>query len=86
MSKSPSKPKPSLMGFMNKPAAPELAAAQRKTDKPAGEEIVKSSYRCSRSRWKQLRDLATDEKTSFQEIMDRSLKAEFDRLGLTLAD
>lgn len=47
------------------------------------EEIIQTSFRLPRSRWKRLQELSIEERASVQSIVVRALEAEFERRGLS---
>lgn len=62
-----------------------LSASRSKAGKrlvPEGEEVVQTSFRLPKARWRKLRDLSLDERTSVQSILVQALEAEFARRGL----
>ena len=59
-----------------------LAAPRKRAAKSAAEEIVQTSFRLPRSRWKKLHELALDGRESVQSIIVDALEQEFSRRGL----
>lgn len=47
------------------------------------EELVQTSFRLPRSRWRKLHDLSLDERSSVQAIIVQALEAEFAKRGIT---
>lgn len=47
------------------------------------EEVIQTSFRLPRSRWRKLRELSIDDRASVQSIIIGALEAEFARRGLT---
>jgi hypothetical protein len=66
-------------------ARPAIAKpARRKREAvSAAEEVIQTSFRLPRSRWKKLQELSIDERASVQSIIISALEAEFLRRGLT---
>lgn len=61
------------------------AVAQKGKMSPqkAKEELVQTSFRLPRSRWRKLHELSLDERSSVQAIIIRALESEFSRRGIT---
>jgi hypothetical protein len=78
--------RPSLSAFQA--AQAPLATPQsedrprKKSDQPAIEEIIQTSFRLPRSRWKRLQELAIDERRSVQSILVEALEGAFAKKGL----
>jgi predicted DNA-binding ribbon-helix-helix protein len=53
-----------------------------RTSQPA-EELIQTSFRLPRSRWKKLHELSLDDRLSVQAIIVSALEAEFERRGLS---
>jgi hypothetical protein len=71
--------KPSITDFMKpEPVAP----VAEKPAKPSSEEIVNITFRLPRSQWAKLSNLATNERSSLQQLLLAALKADFERRGL----
>ena len=49
---------------------------------PPAEEIIQTSFRMPRSRWKKLQELAIDQRVSVQSIILGALEGEFAKRGL----
>lgn len=77
--------RPSLMNYQAAqtaavaPAVPE--AKPRKAGK-AAEEVIQTSFRLPRSRWKKLQELSIDQRQSVQSIIIGALEGEFTKRGL----
>jgi hypothetical protein len=50
---------------------------------PTADDIVQMSFRLPRARWKRLRELSLDERSSVQSIIVAALEAEFARRGMS---
>lgn len=50
---------------------------------PTSADIVQMSFRLPRARWKRLRELSLDERSSVQSIIVAALEAEFARRGIS---
>lgn len=77
--------RPSLLDYASQPqAAAEPAASkqQSRSRRAPTEEIIQTSFRLPRSRWKRLQELSIDERSSAQAIIVRALEREFAALGL----
>lgn len=77
--------RPSLFDYAVQPqsAAEPVASKQApKSRRAATEEIIQTSFRLPRSRWKRLQELSIDERSSAQSIIVRALEREFAALGL----
>lgn len=57
-------------------------ATQKHPKKIEVDELVQTSFRLPKSRWKKLRELSLDERASVQSIIVSALEAEFARRGL----
>lgn len=57
-------------------------ATQKTPQKIEAGELVQTSFRLPKSRWKKLRELSLDERASVQSIIVSALEAEFARRGL----
>ena len=55
----------------------------RKRESAVREEVIQTSFRLPRSRWKKLQELSIEERASVQSIIVAALEAEFRRRGLT---
>ena len=78
-------PRPSLLDYASQPQnATEPAASKQlpKSRRATPEEIIQTSFRLPRSRWKRLQELSIDERSSAQSIIVRALEREFAALGL----
>lgn len=74
--------RPSLMDYQ---AAQEQISAPdqpAKRAKPIAEEVIQTSFRLPRSRWKRLQELSIDERRSVQAIVIAALEGEFAKKGL----
>ena len=49
--------------------------------KLANDQLVQTSFRLPKNRWRSLRDLSLDERASVQSVIVRALEAEFAKLG-----
>lgn len=47
-----------------------------------GEQVIQTSFRLPESRWKKLRKLSIEERSTVQSIIVTALEAEFDRRGI----
>lgn len=77
--------RPSLLDYAAPPqnAAEPVATKQSpKSHRATTEEIIQTSFRLPRSRWKRLQELSIDERSSAQAIIVRALEREFAALGL----
>lgn len=78
--------RPSLLNYATQPqdaAEPVVPKHSPKSPRrPATEEIVQTSFRLPRSRWKRLQELSIDERSSAQSIIVRAIEREFAALGL----
>lgn len=71
---------------MQSESATQRATEPRKTStrqKKPKEELVQTSFRLSRSRWRKLHELSLDERSSVQAIIIKALEAEFGKRGIT---
>lgn len=53
------------------------------TQQPTAADVVQMSFRLPRARWKRLRELSLDERSSVQSIIVAALEAEFARRGMS---
>lgn len=88
-------PTPSLSAFINHPpllqATSEPLLASESSSEPArkssvkkksAEELIQTSFRLPRSRWKKLQELAIDERRSVQSILVEAIDGVFSKKGL----
>lgn len=61
---------------------PGKQASRKKPKQGPLEEVIQTSFRLPRSRWKRLQELSIEERSSVQSIVVRALEAEFERCGL----
>ena len=75
--------RPSLMDYQaaQEPAAP-AAAASKRAKTPITEELIQTSFRLPRSRWKKLQELSIDQRCSVQSVLISALEGEFAKRGL----
>lgn len=74
--------RPSLADFQNAQVQPESAATTKKSKANLKEELIQTSFRLPRSRWKKLQELAIDQRTSVQAVLIESLEDVFSKKGL----
>lgn len=74
--------RPSLADFQNAQVQPETPATIKKTKASHKEELIQTSFRLPRSRWKKLQELAIDQRTSVQAVLVESLEDVFNKKGL----
>lgn len=60
----------------------KLSRAKRQSNSVV-EEVIQTSFRLPRSRWKKLQALSIEERASVQSIIVTALEAEFRKRGLT---
>jgi hypothetical protein len=78
--------RPSLSAFQAAQASPvaqQIDAPRRK--KPtagAAEEVIQTSFRLPRSRWKRLQEVSIDERRSVQSVIVEALEEAFAKKGL----
>jgi len=72
---------PTRKGMRQEDATAAVRPTARKRAQPDLGELVQTSFRLPRSRWRNLRDLSLDERTSVQSIIVQALEAEFARRG-----
>lgn len=66
---------------MREHSAAEPPQDARRQPQERADELVQTSFRLPRSRWRRLRDLSLDERVSVQSIIVQALEAEFARRG-----
>ena len=74
--------RPSLMDYQaaQEPSSvPDRPTAKRAK---ATEEVIQTSFRLPRSRWKRLQEMSIDERRSVQAIVIAALEGEFAKKGL----
>lgn len=78
--------RPSLIAFQaaQAPGAPQeiIESRRRKNSQPPLEEVIQTSFRLPRSRWKRLQELAIDERRSVQSILVEALEDAFAKKDL----
>lgn len=77
--------RPSLSAFQaaQAPAAQKADEPKRKRPSAAGaEEVIQTSFRLPRSRWKRLQEVAIDERRSVQSVIIEALEEAFAKKGL----
>lgn len=62
--------------------APAATTPRKAAAKATTEEVIQVAYRLPRSRWKKLRDLATDQRRPAQALITEALEAYFKKQGL----
>lgn len=67
----------------NPNATQRVSGSRKKATKPKAEEVIQTSFRLPRSRWKKLQELSIEERASVQSIIVRALEAEFAKHGIT---
>lgn len=67
----------------NRSAAQPASGHRKRAPKPLAEEVIQTSFRLPRSRWKKLQELSIEERASVQSIIVRALEAEFAKHGIT---
>ena len=60
-----------------------LKGTPRKRPVPAVEEVIQTSFRLPRNRWKKLQELSIENRASVQSIIVGALEAEFAKRGMT---
>lgn len=76
--------RPSLSSYQAaQVTTPQSASESKNPIKPKTvEELIQTSFRLPRSRWKKLQELSIDERRSVQAILVGALEAEFLKRGL----
>lgn len=78
--------RPSLLDYQiaQAPTQPLPVAPVKKATKAKAqtEELIQTSFRLPRSRWKKLQELSIDQRRSVQSILIKALETEFANLGL----
>jgi len=78
--------RPSLSNYQAAQVAPspvtESKASSKKIKTTQSEELIQTSFRLPRSKWKKLQELSIDERRSVQAILVAALEAEFSKRGL----
>jgi hypothetical protein len=79
--------RPSLANYQQT-SVPALASTAQTTPRKgskkaaAAEEVIQTSFRLPRSRWKRLQELSIDQRASVQSIIISALEADFAKRGL----
>lgn len=60
----------------------ESKSPAKRTKTMQAEELIQTSFRLPRSKWKRLQELSIDERRSVQAILVAALEAEFSKRGL----
>lgn len=78
-----SAPRPSLMDYQaaQEPSG-QASASSKRAKTPTTEELIQTSFRLPRSRWKRLQELSIDQRCSVQAILVSALEGEFAKRGL----
>lgn len=78
--------RPSLSDFQAAQAAPVAPQAhepkRKKSTAGGGEEVIQTSFRLPRSRWKRLQEVAIDDRRSVQSVIIEALEEAFAKKGL----
>lgn len=78
--------RPSLSAFQaaqTSPASTQVDEPKRKkTAADASEEVIQTSFRLPRSRWKRLQEVSIDERRSVQSVIVEALEQAFAKKGL----
>lgn len=61
---------------------PQKTVRQRRQADNTPEEVIQTSFRLPRSRWKKLQELSIDQRASVQSIIITALEAEFAKRGI----
>jgi RNase H-fold protein (predicted Holliday junction resolvase) len=61
----------------------ESKSSTKRTKTTQSEELIQTSFRLPRSKWKKLQELSIDERRSVQAILVAALEAEFSKRGLS---
>lgn len=77
-----STPRPSLMDYQAAQESSAQASTASKRAKTPTEEVIQTSFRLPRSRWKKLQELSIDRRCSVQSIIVSALEGEFAKNGL----
>ncbi len=76
--------RPSLSAFQaaQTPTDHQADAPKRKKPAASAEEIIQTSFRLPRSRWKRLQEVAIDDRRSVQSVIVEALEDAFAKRGL----
>lgn len=61
----------------------ESKSSSKRVKTTQSEELIQTSFRLPRSKWKKLQELSIDERRSVQAILVAALEAEFSKRGLS---